>query len=188
MKRTVMTLGLFLFCAAMAVAQRVEFSVGYLRQQTDVLTGASVGLNGGRGDMAVSVCRRLDVVGEVAGVTTNNLAGSPFGLTLLSYSVGLRGRLPLKVSGAEHHPIILFGQSLYGGVHATNGAFPAGSALRNTANAFALSAGGGVDFGVNKRFAVRLVQIDYQYTHLPNLTTNDQNHFRIGAGVVLRLH
>jgi opacity protein-like surface antigen len=59
-------------------------------------------------------------------------------------------------------------------------------------NAFAMTVGGGLDLKLNKRFALRLVQAEYLYTHFGNgcefaicSNNNGQNSFRLKSGVVM---
>ena len=49
-----------------------------------------------------------------------------------------------------------------------------------------MSAGGGHDLELNRRFAVRVFQTDYFLSLLPNRTTDHQNNFRFSAGLVVR--
>jgi opacity protein-like surface antigen len=59
-------------------------------------------------------------------------------------------------------------------------------------NAFALTAGGGFDIPINKKFALRLVQAEYLYTRFGNSCpfvycsyNNNQNSFRLKSGIVM---
>jgi outer membrane protein OmpA-like peptidoglycan-associated protein/opacity protein-like surface antigen len=59
-------------------------------------------------------------------------------------------------------------------------------------NAFALTAGGGIDIKFNKKFALRLVQAEYLYTRFGNdcqfavcSNNNGQNSFRLKSGIVI---
>ena len=59
-------------------------------------------------------------------------------------------------------------------------------------NAFALTAGGGLDIKFNKKFALRLVQAEYLYTRFGNdcqfavcSNNNGQNSFRLKSGIVI---
>jgi opacity protein-like surface antigen/outer membrane protein OmpA-like peptidoglycan-associated protein len=59
-------------------------------------------------------------------------------------------------------------------------------------NAFALTAGGGFDIKINKKFAIRLVQAEYLYTRFGNdcqfaicSNNNGQNSFRLKSGIVI---
>jgi hypothetical protein len=46
--------------------------------------------------------------------------------------------------------------------------------------------GGGLDLRVNRRFSVRLAEVDYLLTTVHNDTNNHQNNLRISAGAILR--
>jgi opacity protein-like surface antigen len=59
-------------------------------------------------------------------------------------------------------------------------------------NAFAMTVGGGMDYKINKKFALRLVQAEYLYTHFGNgcefaicSNNNNQNSFRLKSGIVM---
>jgi hypothetical protein len=87
----------------------------------------------------------------------------------------------------EKHKVSAFAQVLLGGVHASDGLFPSGTTNKNSADAFALSTGGGLEVGLNHGISLRLIQADYLYTRLPNLYDNYESNFRLGAGVAFRL-
>jgi hypothetical protein len=96
----------------------------------------------------------------------------------------------------------VFGHALFGAARSRLGAgvsipviggFSTGV---NTATAFAMAFGGGADFGINRHFAIRPVQVDYLYTHfntvdalttgLASTNINHQNSFRYSGGIVFR--
>ncbi len=59
-------------------------------------------------------------------------------------------------------------------------------------NAFALTAGGGMDIRMNKKFSIRLIQAEYLYTRFGNAcalpicsNNNNQNSFRLKSGIVV---
>jgi hypothetical protein len=52
-----------------------------------------------------------------------------------------------------------------------------------TANAFAMTFGGGVDVRVTRRFWIRVVQADYVVTHFGN---SFQNNFGLSGGFVFK--
>lgn len=70
------------------------------------------------------------------------------------------------------------------------------SAPLNSANAFAMAFGGGVDIGLSRHFAIRAAQVDFLRTNfspvdalaagLSTGTNNSQNSFRYSGGVVWR--
>jgi hypothetical protein len=61
--------------------------------------------------------------------------------------------------------------------------------VQGAQNPFSLAAGGGIDFALSKKFAIRLGDVDYVLTRLTNplTSTNNQNHFRYAGGVQFRL-
>ncbi len=187
MKTAIAILLSCLCCTAIASAQKMEVSAGYVYQGSHTLAGSALSFNGGRTDFAVYLPLHMSAVGEFAGTTANSLNGSPVGTTLLTYMAGPRYRIPLKGSGKKAYPISPFGQFLMGGTRATNGSFPTMLGLMPTATSLAMSAGGGLDIAVGHRVSIRLLQADYLYTRLPNLVNSHQNHYRIGAAIVFRL-
>ncbi len=93
--------------------------------------------------------------------------------------------------------VSVFGHALFGGAHSSLGAGIAGlSTGVNSATAFAMAFGGGVDIGLTQHFAIRPAQVDYLYTHfnafdalstgLSSTTGGHQNSFRYSAGIVFR--
>jgi len=53
-------------------------------------------------------------------------------------------------------------------------------------NAFALTAGGGVDFQISEHLAIRPVQAEYLLTKFMDGASNRQNNFRYSAGIIFR--
>ncbi len=125
-----------------------------------------------------AVLRHFSGVFELGGGHASNINGNGLDLSLITYMAG--PRYSRKI-GQRLTP---FAQVLIGGVHAFDSVFPRTSGVSFSDNSFALSAGGGVDLNVSARFSVRLVQIDYLKTSLPNDAGNNQNNLRLGLGVV----
>ena len=134
-------------------------------------------LNGGSGWVAYNFNSAFGAVAEVAGQHASNINSTGTDLTLTSYLFGPR------YTYRKHPRLTPFAQALFGGAHA-NGALAAGSS--STANAFALATGGGLDFSLRPRLALRLIQADYFYTRFTNGINDHQNNLRISAGVVFR--
>ena len=89
-----------------------------------------------------------------------------------------------------------FFETLFGGSN-TNGYVNLSKAINQgggslstsgTQHPFTMAVGGGLDFHINKNFAVRPLEIDYVLTRYTNpfTNTNNQNNFRYIAGVVYR--
>jgi opacity protein-like surface antigen len=173
-------LGCLLLTSA-ALAQQVQVSASYLYQGSNQVPDATdwFGANGGRADASVGNWRHLGLVGEVSGASTSNL-------TTFTYMAGPRRSIVL--GRFEKHKVSAFAQVLLGGVHASDGLFPSGTTIKNSADAFAMSAGGGLQADLSHGISLRLIQADYLYTHLPNHYDSYESSFRIGAGVAFRLH
>ncbi len=167
--------------AASAWAQQVQVSANYLYQGSNQAPGATSWLvaNGGRADVSVGNWRSLGLVAEFAGARMSSVNSSE--QTTFTYMAGTRRSIAL--GHGERRNVSAFAQVLLGGVHASNGIFPSSS----SADGFAFSTGGGLQAGLNHRISVRLLQVDYLYTRLPNFYENYQSNFRLGAGVAFHL-
>jgi hypothetical protein len=134
-------------------------------------------LNGISASGAYHYHPNLSAVVDLGGVHVNGVGNSGESLTLLTYLLGARYNI---------HPrfrVDPFGQLLAGGVHAYGGVYPATGSSSGGADAFALTAGGGADFPLNRHIALR-GQLEYLFTTLPNGASNRQNDLRVGAGIV----
>jgi hypothetical protein len=128
---------------------------------------------------AFSIMRRsFGIVGEVAVPRASNIAPLSADLTLTSFLGGIRYKVkPARV-------FIPFVQVLIGGAHASGDMAPGAPAIPGSANAFAMTAGGGMDIRLSEHFAVRAFQADYYYTAFTNGVNDHQNNLRLGAGLV----
>ncbi len=79
-------------------------------------------------------------------------------------------------SGTSAHALSPFAQVLFGGQHF-------GGSGGGTANSFAMSLGGGADYKLTEHVALRLIQVEYLYTHFGGVR---QNNARIESGIVYR--
>jgi hypothetical protein len=57
--------------------------------------------------------------------------------------------------------------------------------LPGSANAFAMTAGGGLDISLTRRIALRAFEADYYLTRFDNRVSDQQNNLRIAAGVIV---
>jgi hypothetical protein len=119
----------------------------------------------------------LGVAADVAGY---NFGGQPPGVQgrLFTYTAGPRLR-----SRSERTRWVFFAHALAGYAH-LSGSVDGESA---SANGFALIAGGGVDWRVLPRLAVRFFEADYLMTRVTRLTNTPgiQNDGRLSAGLVV---
>jgi opacity protein-like surface antigen len=116
---------------------------------------------------------------DIAVEHTGSINSVGYGLTLTTLTAGPRFVLLPK---SKLHP---FTQALLGFAHGSGSQFPQQNTLVSSANSFALDIGAGADYSLNKRISVRILQLDYLSTALPNNTTNWQNNLRIGTGITL---
>jgi hypothetical protein len=97
--------------------------------------------------------------------------GNGFRAGIFSYLFG--PRINLRGYGK----LTPFAQVLFGGARSID---------ISPLNAFAMVAGGGVEYKVSEHFAIRPVQAEYFLTKFADGATNRQNNFRYSAGIVFR--
>jgi len=122
----------------------------------------------------------LDLAGDFGLEDTSKIHDSGYGLTLATYTAGPR----ITFKAPSSRPFV---QALFGLAHGFDSEFPSGgNNLKTSANSFALDLSAGLDYPVNPHLSLRVVQVDYLRTALPNNSNNWQNNLRIGAGITLR--
>ncbi len=182
---------------------KVELFLGYsyLRAVPTYATGNRlVHMNGGSASIAFNFNRYLGIVGDFGGFADSelNLTGpgvatphvSDSGGQAYTYLAGPR----LSLRGERFTPFV---QVLAGSIHATpvviDHEICTGSASCTplpSQNAFAMTAGAGLDIGLTRHIAFRAVQAEYLMTRFPNPTTQvgtSQNDIRLSSGIVFRL-
>jgi len=107
----------------------------------------------------------------------SNISAGRYDLTLSTFTAGIRYR---PIPGSQWSP---FGQVLLGAAHATgslvSGDTPAAS---DSSLKFASTIGGGVDYWLNNRWSLRVLEADYLLTTYSNRTNNHQNNLRVSIG------
>lgn len=63
-----------------------------------------------------------------------------------------------------------------------DGVYPASSSTTPSANAFALEAGGGLNYFITRTWGMRLFEAEYVRTALPNNADDVQNDLRLAFG------
>ena len=180
MKKVIFTLAIILIPALRTVAQetpKVEASVGYSYIRSNPGHGIpAFNLNGGSASGAYNPWSNIGIVGDFGGYHVSNIGGVSVDGNLYTYLFG--PRLTFRRERLEP-----FGQVLLGGSHI--GANVLG--VTTSENAFAMTAGGGVDLRVNDRISIRLAQAEYLMTRFKvGTSAATQNNFRLTAGVVFR--
>jgi outer membrane immunogenic protein len=128
-------------------------------------------------------------IGIAAGFNTGRAPNVTSGINVekVQYLAGPRYTFTAHGKSAEPRTRLqLFGQALFGGVHAYNGAYPSPTGLNKTASSYAIEVGGGVNLLFAHGFGLRLVEADYVRNALPNNFSNTQNDTRIAVGVSWR--
>ncbi|MDD5541663.1 MAG: hypothetical protein PHX83_00650 [Acidobacteriia bacterium] len=128
---------------------------------------SSLNFNGFSSSVAGNVNNWLGVVADV-GYYRSKVAG--VSVNAVSYTFGPR------FSYRSDAKVTPFFQTLFGGVRLSGGGV--------SDNAFAMTAGGGVDVNVSPAVAIRLAQAEYLMTRSSGTT---ENNFRFSAGVVFRI-
>jgi hypothetical protein len=142
-------------------------------------------LNGGSADAAVTIYHGLGVAANFTGEHASNITpGVSF--SKVSYMAGPRYTYDTS-RFTKKHGTQVFGEALFGGVHAFDSVFPGAASVASTANAFSTQLGGGIDVAIGKGFSVRLPELDYVHTNLPNNGSNSQNDFRLAFGLSYRI-
>ena len=183
-KLWVSLVAVFLFSAVSAYAQesapKLDVFAGYSYVQANPgVTGVdSFHLHGGSASAAYNITNWLGGVADFGGYTNGNILNSGASGTFSTYLFGPR------VSYRHYHRITPFGQVLFGVAHANAAAF----GTTGTQNAFAMTAGGGVDYKLYDHFAIRPFQTEYLLTRFREgtLGTRNQNNFRVSTGFVVR--
>jgi opacity protein-like surface antigen len=139
-------------------------------------------LHGGDVQAALRLSKWFSAVADIgvyaAGHQPSQTVGIDLHGTAVSYLFGPR------VSYRRGSRFTPFAQALFGVGHSGAGLF----ATSGAQNAFAFSAGGGIDFRVQEHWAIRPIAIDYLRTRFSeqNGGTLAQNNTRYSTGIVFR--
>lgn len=179
-----------LLCAAPAPAQKIELFGGYSFVRAPVTfsqvsgtcalpclptsTTPKLNLNGWEASGALKVAGPLALVADFDG-TSGSFQGASTHLN--TYLFGPQFRLP--------GPISVFAHALAGDAHKSiHSGISSGGVITSgpTHSAFASALGGGLDTHLLPFISLRLIQVDYLYTHF---NSTRQNQPRISAGLVV---
>jgi len=147
-------------------------------------------MQGGAADAAVTFWKGFGIAASLTGEHASNylpdmsvhriafLAGPRYTYTVWASHTG---------SAAGPRFIQVFGQGLFGGAHGYDGVYPSGSGTTSIATSSAIQIGGGFNLLFTRNVGVRLLEVDYVRTALPNYAANAQDDLRLAFGVVFRL-
>ena len=160
----------------------MEVMVGYAADRTNSAPGTCgcFWLQGAKAEASMYFGRGLSLVAEIAGVHGSNLNASGASLGMVTYLFGPR----YSVRRSRHW--MPFAQFLVGGAHGFDAYFPNSTGQNINPDAFAFAAGGGLNLGLARHFALRVAEANYVQTELPNAGSNRQGNLRVAAGIVFR--
>jgi hypothetical protein len=141
-------------------------------------------LNGAGANVGVGLYKGLGVAADFTGEHASNIQPG-VNLGKISFTAGPRYTFDLPAMKGRSTRV--FGEALFGVAHAFDSVFPAPSGSVPTANSFSIQMGVGFDVALAPRFALRLPEVDYIKTGLPNNGSNSQNDLRIAFGVSYRI-
>ena len=179
MRRFLVLGGLLLIGAGSAMAQadetpKVETSPAFM--YIHIVPGqGSKNFNcvGGGGTLALNLNKWLGVAADLGGC---KVTGLPSGVSVNAFTYLFGPRITFRSSSAFQP----FFEANFGGTRLSGSITGGGN---GSTNAFAMTAGGGFDIVLSKRFALRPVQAEY---FLTNFGSMHQNNFRLKSGIVIR--
>jgi hypothetical protein len=160
---------------------RLDLSIAYIGERSlKENTSQNFWMQGGSIELGANIWRGLGTAADITGAHAGSIGTSGPPLSLVTITFGPRYRW---------HPdrrLSLYGQGLIGEANGFRSIFPTTTGSQAEANGFAAQVGGGVDYRLSDRFAIRMLDAGWLRTQLPNGTDNVQNTLRLGAGIVLR--
>jgi opacity protein-like surface antigen len=162
-------------------SRRLDLSITYIAEHSlKAQTSQNFWVQGGSIELGANVWRGWGIAADVTGTHTGSIGSSGLPLSLVTTTFGPRYRWHAD------RRVSLYGQALIGEANGFRSIFPATAGSQPDANGFAAQLGGGVDYKLSDRFAIRVLDAGWAQTQLPNSTDNVQNTLRLGAGIVLR--
>lgn len=141
-------------------------------------------LQGISGDTSLNVFHGLGLAANITYGTANNVQPG-VNLSKVTFTAGPRYTWNINILARgkkQGNPSRLYAQGLFGVAHGFNSLFPAASGAVSSANSSAIQFGGGFDLALTKRFALRVADVEWVRTALPNTASNVQNDLRLGIG------
>jgi opacity protein-like surface antigen len=160
----------------------LEIAIMYDTLHASTSGGSNFWLQGGGVQAQGYFSHGLGVVADMAGEHTANMHGSGVGLDMMTVTIGPR----YTWQPSRYRRYALYGQSLVGLANGFNSVFPGSGGATASDSGLALKVGGGVDYTLSRRIAVRVLEASWLRTQLPSATTDAQNNLHLGAGLILR--
>jgi opacity protein-like surface antigen len=181
---------------------KMETFLGYTYVRANSATDRpSFSANGGGGQFAYNFNVYLSAVADLGAVHNGDIGGQPIETTMTNFLFG--PRLSMRFKNLRPYFQVLFGgvymasstqitgfvdpsqPVVLPGGSPTPGPQPISARVGAQQTAFAMTAGGGLDFKISKHVSFRPIGLDYYMTRLQNLRSagdNSQNNLRYTAG------
>jgi hypothetical protein len=159
----------------------LDIALTYNATRSDLVTSSQFWMQGGSVQIEGRFYGGWGAVADIAGMHIANINSSGVGLNMVTATFG-----PRYTWSPAHARWSIFAQSLVGEAFGMNSVFPNPLGATSTATSLALKAGGGLNFALSPRLALRALEANYLRSQLPNATDNVQNNLQLGAGLVLR--
>ena len=210
MRRLVLLCGLFLALAVPAMAQdeeppKFDLFGGFTYTRLHPIPNVHANLVGGKGSVGLYFNKHFGVAADFAGQHLSTLeigSGSNIPPAIANTNVNVSGTLFTYLFGPRlrfpHGRFTPFVQVLFGGAHTGNvtcntanptctNNFGTSGIVLPSANAFAMTAGGGGQIRISKHFSIR-GNPEYLLTRFGSSTmkgARNQNNFRAAFGIVI---
>ncbi len=171
----------------------IDIGATFTTERSKVVAGdcGCFWLQGGSAEANIHVYRDISAAVNLTGSHASNI-GPGVDVSQIAVMAGPRytyrtSRWTDRWFGDRHHTSV-FGEALFGGVHAFEGAFPYSGGIKDNATAVSMQFGGGLNVRLSQAFALRAIEVDYVRTSFPNATTDSQHNLRLAIGVTYHLH
>lgn len=143
-------------------------------------TSQNFWMEGGSIELGANVWKGWGIAADVTGTHTNSVGNSSVPLSMITTTFGPRYRWQANKKWS------VYGEGLIGEANVFHTLVPTPSGADTSGNSLAIQVGGGLDYALKQRFAIRLLDAGWIRTQVPNSTNSVQNTLRLGAGVVVR--
>jgi hypothetical protein len=159
----------------------LEVAVLYNSLLSNVARADRFWMQGGSIQVDGQFWRGLGVEADISGFHTQNANNEGVGLNMITAAFG-----PSYRWSPAQHRYSFFAHALVGEANGFDSIFPGAAAASSSANGLALQLGGALDLSLKHHLLMRIFEVDWLRTELPNADTNVQNNVRLATGVVVR--
>jgi hypothetical protein len=166
---------------AQSSQNKLDFAATYAAERSlKSNTSQSFWMQGGSVELGANIWHGLGIAAGATGANSSSIGTSGVPLSLVTVTFGPRYRWHAD------HRISIYAEGRIGEANGFRSLFPAKTGQQSEANGFASQVGGGIDYRLSNRFAIRALDAAWSRTQLPNSTDNVQNTLWLSAGIVLR--